>query len=176
MLKALTFFGCLLTVFVAGVAQADSEGANSIVCTQNYTDYDQSPVVDVEMSKVIVKLDGAGNAESVEFHKTKDQEMDELNLKFDRSNSTLTHTIEKNNIEGIDEDTKQPIYQWGIENVEVIKAIAKDGSGFRLAINDHRYGGIESGSTNFLIKSGQETELPHGGDMMIICKGPLRVK
>lgn len=120
-------------------------------------------------SHLFVALNEEGNAEEILLKREATDDAPASQLDFNVANSAFTHEIRDAHPDGIDEETKAPIFPFGIDRVEVIEAIRNDGERLRLTLNDHRYSG-HPGSSLETGKGERLTRSPYS----VGCEGKMR--
>lgn len=111
------------------------------------------------ISVVKVHLDAQGNADQISIVRDVEPRM---KADLDRSNSTITHEI-----------VKQEPNEFNVTEVETIVATDKSGNSIRLNLNDHSYAGSEGSSMNISSDGKSFSTLDEGH--MLQCKGDLRL-
>ena len=121
---------------------------------------------------ITVELDETGTASYISYRKQAWENSSALNLQFSRRYSTIQHDVQKNTVEGIDEDTKKPIYPWNIEDVEVVNATNSKGDSIKFILNDHRYSGTPGSTVEYKLAG----NIGKNNGTLIICDGFSKVK
>jgi hypothetical protein len=169
---SLTIIGLPIFSLGAKPKLTKHKSLSKIICTE-YTTTDEGESVDI--AKVTVDLNSDDTVKNLKVKRIKFGDEPAIDLVFTPANSErLVHQVELNDIEEIDEETKAPIYKWGIKNIEVITATRKDGKKIRIKINDHLYVGHPGTSITFVVTPGKRFEASAGSDGGVTCEGPLK--
>lgn len=139
--------------------------AKTIVCNDVA---DQDAGVD---GKIVIKTDAQGKMVSLKANRQSraaDEEYEAvmgINLSFDAKTARFDSGTKKNTIDNIDEDTKEPTYSWGIENVKFFNAYNPNGDSVEITLDDHLYSGTPGSSV--IYKQNGETS---AAQWMLFCK------
>jgi len=168
-LTSLTFVLALLIVSAANAKQPQEKKLGSINCAE------QSDVSEGDggiLGEVDIKLDGGDQVVEIKVKRTKTDTQEAVKLVFNAKNSKFKHETIPGKVMDTDEETHQPIYDWGIEKIEMIEAESADGNKIRLHLNDHNYAGTP-GTTVFYTVNGKSFDSGSEGNMAI-CDGKMR--
>lgn len=161
----------LLLSGICAFAAPKKSMANHIRCSETMDDESGNWP---QVGSLTIQLDANGNATTISYLRKRTKTNPAINLQLNKNNAVIIHDIQLNRVEEIDEETKEPIYAWGIKDVETIDAkSASMGIELNIKINDHSYSGVPGSLITLKSKS---LNLPHENEsVMTHCEGKLRV-
>jgi hypothetical protein len=125
---------------------------------------------DQHIANIDVKLDRHGEVVSVQVDRVKADDNEAFKLTFDHLNSQILHNIVSGKVIDTDEDTKKPIYDWGIEKIEMIDA-QNEKDGIHMMLNDHTYSGTPGSSFVYTVNGKKVASSPN----FMNCSGQLQL-
>ena len=125
--------------------------------------------VGVDVGSIKITLGSDGKAESILIKRAKTESSEAFELNLDQKNAQITHEVGEGVVTDIDEETKKPIYNWGIPKIETIEA-KSDRVSFSLKINDHLYSGWPGSHADYEVDGKKSDSTLH----ILSCKGQLK--
>lgn len=165
-------FPALLLVSFSAFAAPKKKVAvqNTIQCDELMISEDNSE--SDTTGKIVITLDNNGKASTFSYKRKKTANLEALNLQLNATNATITHDVRLNEVESIDEETKEVSYIWGIKDVETVTAKSANGDELTLKINDHSYAGVLGSAV--ILKSSKATFDNSKDGTWLICKGKIK--
>jgi len=128
----------LLPALLFSLVASPAFAGKSIQCKEFDVDNFED---DTPVSVTSIQLNHRGEAISLSHSRRAYEGSPQLELRFLEKNSKVSHSIKKNQVVGFDEEAKNPIYLWNIEDIEVIEFTSTAGKNIKIEVNDHLYSG-----------------------------------
>ncbi len=165
---ALAFASTSLFAASAALGSAKGLAGRGLRCIETVMDDEGN---DVTLANVVVRFGADGKASQVRVTRPKTVNFPAVNETLTPKDSKIADVIRPGVIEGVDEETKENYYSYGISEFQEIRAQRGDFS-ISIAVDDHMYVGVY-GSTVILKKgavSVKGLDSPDSGDAMVSCK------
>lgn len=121
-------------------------------------------------ARISVKLDHFGLASEVKVDRIKTENEPAFQLSFALGKTLISHDVRPGQLTGWDEETKEPMFNFGVRRVETIEATNAAGDRITLALNDHNYSGTPGSSVSYK-RQGREVKTNYA----VRCEGPFRL-